>query len=61
MRIGDWIQRERGRGKAHKLESIVAGDAIMRCGRRMTDEPTKTGGRLVQDTHTADVCSVCWG
>ena len=60
MNIGDWIQRER-RGKAHLVESIVAGDAVMRCGRRMRDEPTQSGGRLVQDTRQSDVCKVCWG
>lgn len=59
MNIGDWIQRER-RGKAHKVESIVAGDIVTKCGRRMTDEPTKSGGKLVQDTRQSDVCSVCW-
>lgn len=32
MDIGDWVRR---RGKWHAVESVVAGDAFTRCGRRM--------------------------
>ena len=47
MNIGDWITRER-RGVPHLVESIVAGDVVTRCGRRLSDEPTKSGGGLVR-------------
>lgn len=58
-----WVQRQR-RGKVHLAESIVAGDVVTRCGRRLTDEPTKTGGRLVTEKDRAflideAVCKVC--
>jgi hypothetical protein len=43
MKIGDWIRR-RG-GKWHLVESVVADDAITRCGRRM-DRVTISGGEL---------------
>ena len=51
MKIGDWIRRARqasGKnytGKWHLVESIIEGDAITRCGRRM-DRETLTGGTL---------------
>lgn len=44
--IGDWIVREH-RGLPHLVESLVAGDVVTRCGRRLANEPTRTGGRLV--------------
>lgn len=44
IQIGAWVMRTRY-GVGHLVESIVAGDAIVRCGRRLSDEPT-TGGDL---------------
>jgi hypothetical protein len=41
--IGQWIRR-RGQ-KWHLAESVVAGDVVTRCGRRM-DRVTRTGGEL---------------
>lgn len=35
MEIGNWIRREERGTKWHVVESIVAGDAITKCGRRM--------------------------
>ena len=46
MNIGDLVVRQR-LNIAHLVESVVAGDIVTKCGRRMTDEPTKTGGPLV--------------
>lgn len=43
MNIGSWVRRTGG--KWHLVESIVAGDAITHCGRRM-DRVTLTGGEL---------------
>jgi len=51
MKIGDWIRRVRvntdavfvARSKWHVVESIVAGDAITKCGRRMQPK-TLSGG-----------------
>jgi len=57
MRVGDWVQRERS-GMPHLVESLVAGDVITRCGKRMTDEPTKSGGALVLATY-GQRCRVC--
>jgi hypothetical protein len=34
MNVGQWVKRGR---KWHLVESIVAGDVITRCGRRMAD------------------------
>ena len=39
MDIGDWVRRT-GR-KWHLVESIIDGDAILKCGRRMGVEPGK--------------------
>ena len=38
MEIGKWMRRTNG-GKWHLIESVVAGDAITKCGRRMADRP----------------------
>jgi hypothetical protein len=45
--IGDWVRRPRGSGrqKWHLVESVVAEDAVTRCGRRM-DRVTPSGGEL---------------
>jgi hypothetical protein len=51
MEIGNWISRVRlnadlvlvRRSKWHLVESIVAGDAITKCGRRM-EPKTRSGG-----------------
>jgi hypothetical protein len=59
MNIGDWVAREK-RGKAHLVESIVSGDVVTRCGRRLTDEPTVTGGALVAYAMRS-TCLLCRG
>lgn len=46
IHLDDWVAREH-RGVSHLVESLVAGDVITRCGRRLRDEPTKSGGALV--------------
>jgi hypothetical protein len=33
--IGDWVERQSPRTLAHLVESLVGGDAVTRCGRRM--------------------------
>ena len=43
MNIGDWVQREK-RGVPHLIESIVAGDVVTKCGKRLRDEPNRDGG-----------------
>jgi hypothetical protein len=35
--IGKWVRRERPEAKWHVVESVIAGDAITHCGRRMAD------------------------
>ena len=61
MNIGDWVQREK-RGVPHYVESIVSGDVVTRCGKRMRDEPTRDGplklaGPIVRILGTS--CKVC--
>ena len=58
MTIGDWVRRERG-GKPHLVESLVAGDVITNCGRRLPDEPN-TRGKLVSDLDS-EPCRICSG
>jgi hypothetical protein len=50
--IGDWVTRTK-RGLPHLVESVVAGDVITKCGRRLSNEPTKTGGGLMLSVRTA--------
>jgi hypothetical protein len=40
--IGQWVKRQR-LTVAHLVESVVAGDAVTTCGRRMRDEPNSRG------------------
>jgi hypothetical protein len=35
LQIGDWVRRT---GKWHLVESVIARDAITRCGRRMVEQ-----------------------
>lgn len=61
MRIGDWVIRE-NRGVAHLVESVVSGDTVTRCGRRLADEPTQTGGPLVPFVlGSRSICRTCIG
>jgi hypothetical protein len=55
--VGDWVMRTRY-GVAHLAESIVARDAVTRCGRRLTDEPT-SGGDLVVAPFGTRKCRQC--
>lgn len=55
--IGDWVMRVRY-GVAHVIESTIAGDAVTRCGRRMTDQPTN-GGVLQRAPFGTRQCRSC--
>lgn len=55
--IGTWVRRER-RQFWHLVESLVANDAITRCGRRMPDEPNSRGVLVFSDAPGAK-CKVC--
>jgi hypothetical protein len=57
MNIGDWVIRERRR-HAHLVESVIADDAITRCGRRLHDEPNTRGELLVAE-HGTLKCLQC--
>ncbi len=37
MKIGEWVRRPQ-RGKWHRVESVVADDAVTSCGRRLDNE-----------------------
>jgi hypothetical protein len=41
--IGQWVQRNTKGAKWHLVESVVAGDAVTKCGRRM-DSRTRSEG-----------------
>lgn len=57
--IGGWVRRERLL-LWHRVESIVAGDAITTCGRRMADQPTTDGGLATTDDPGDEYrCSRC--
>lgn len=43
MNIGEWIRRRRPGSKWHVVESIVADDAVTKCGRRMDAMLRATG------------------
>lgn len=73
MNIGDWVGRHplnrHGKvlpelqGKLHKLESVIAGEAVTKCGKRM--ERTTDAGRLTphygDGIAEADQCELCAG
>lgn len=54
--IGSWVRRDQG--KWHRVESIVAGDAITRCGRRMTD-PIAEVSEVMPLTRAIDQPQLC--
>lgn len=59
--IGEWVTREH-RGLPHLVESIVAGDAVTKCGRRLHDEPTRSGGELIPTAiFGLRKCRMCYG
>lgn len=58
VHIGQWVMRRRY-GVAHLVESIIAGDAITRCGRRLSDEPTRDGGGLLLAHYGTRQCRQC--
>lgn len=35
MQIGSWVRRHRKRAKWHRVESLIEGEPITRCGRRL--------------------------
>ncbi len=58
VEIGAWVMRSRY-GVAHLVQSVVAGDAIVQCGRRLSDEPTRYGGELVSAPFGTRKCHHC--
>ena len=44
LEIGSWVKRNRSGGKWHLVESIITGDAITRCGRRMPEQAAPWAG-----------------
>ena len=59
VHIGQWIRRER-RPVGHLVESVIAGDAVTRCGRRLSDERNSRGA-LVEAEFGIPKCSQCIG
>jgi hypothetical protein len=63
--IGAWVRREERRAltKGHFVESIIAGDAITRCGRRMKDEtqpPLTVHTGMVSRANKPLDWDLCW-
>jgi hypothetical protein len=57
--IGTWVKREQ-RETWHLVESLVAHDAITKCGRRMHDEANSRGGLVFSDAPAWSVrCDGC--
>jgi hypothetical protein len=54
--IGQWVKRHR-LTVAHLVESVVAGDAVTRCGRRMAQPNSR--GPLVEADYWTPKCAVC--
>lgn len=57
VQIGQWVMRHRYR-IGHLVESQIAGDAVTRCGRRMSDTPT-TAGELQLAPFGTPKCRQC--
>lgn len=55
--IGQWVKRPELR-KWHRVESVVAGDAVTKCGRRLSDEAGLDKRHEAQVTDT-DKCRNC--
>jgi hypothetical protein len=55
IKIGDYARRPGKR--THKIESIIAGDAITKCGRRLTDE---LGELIVDEVTAVNACLICF-
>jgi hypothetical protein len=59
--IGDWIVRQKLR-IPHLVESLIEGDVITKCGRRMADEPNSGGPLLLavmEAGFTSRACQMC--
>lgn len=59
--IGDWVFRQK-LGIPHLVESIVAGDIVTKCGRRLKDEPNGDGPLLLavlEAGFSSRNCEVC--
>ena len=60
-RIGTWVKREKRRNW-HFVESLVAGDAVTKCGRRLADEENSRGGLVYSDAPGIGLeCKGCQG
>lgn len=69
MDIGDWVRRRRVGAKWHVVESVIAGDAVTRCGRRMRDHsadhpiaplertPVMPLTRMIDQPQLCEVCA----
>lgn len=59
--VGDWVMRQK-LGIPHFVESVVSGDIVTRCGRRMADEPNSGGALLLavmEAGFTSRACLMC--
>jgi hypothetical protein len=54
--IGHWVKRHR-LTVAHLVESVVAGDAVTRCGRRLHEHASR--GPLVDADYWTPKCMGC--
>ena len=64
MTIGSVVRRDTAGSKWHYVESIVADDAVTRCGKRMspaTDEGVLLVADALTDVLREDKCGLCYG
>lgn len=61
MDIGDWVRRVDRPSKWHLVESVVEGDAITRCGRRMRDHREFEVSNVMPLTRMIDQPQLCKG
>lgn len=56
--VGSWVKNEPGQ-KWHIVESLVAGDAVTRCGRRLADPFAETADVEPLTTDQFQLCRRC--
>jgi hypothetical protein len=47
MKIGEWVRLKRPGRRWHLVESVIAGDAVTKCGRRFPDPSFDTSTVMV--------------
>lgn len=59
MTVGQWVRRSEPGRKWHLVESVVADDAVTRCGRRLTDRADLPALEMGDAKPDVGVCKQC--